>query len=219
MSLNLIVLAIYPKSFNPAYASGCCVLAVVFASTFSLIFPLIGPPIVLLVLLSLVAYRYLVGYVWTRTNAPSTGGVLQLWLLRRFATLLALQPLLMALIFLTRGLWSLAGVLLGAALLIVLITEGYCRHKSRTPPERKFSPVVRDSLATFKRSMVGSRGRRRLTIEEDGTSLVSSPMGRSGVPRGSIASVLDMMSITLNVMPSLNRTKDAVPIGKYYWLI
>ncbi|QRV86749.1 short transient receptor potential channel 7 [Ceratobasidium sp. AG-Ba] len=204
--------AIYPKSFNPSFASGCCVLAVIFASTFSLIFPLIGPPILVLVLLSLIAYRYLVGYVWTRTDAPSTGGLLQLWLLRRFATLLALQPLLMGLIFLSRRLWALGGVLLGAALVIVLLVEGYCTYRSRTPPERNFSPVTRDSLATFKRSMQGNRGRRRLTIEEDGTSLFSSPQERSGVPRGSIASVLDMMSITLNVMPSANRQRDPVPI-------
>ncbi|CAE6471377.1 unnamed protein product [Rhizoctonia solani] len=204
--------AIYPSSFNPTYASGCCVLAVIFASTFSLIFPLIGPPILLLVLLSMVAYRYLVGYVWSRTNAPSTGGVLQLWLLRRFATLLALQPILLGLILLSRRLWALAGILLGAALVIIIIVEGYCGYKSRNPPERKFSPVVRDSLATFRRSIQGSRSKRRLTIEEDGTSLVSSPMERGGVPRGSIASVLDMMSITLNVMPSPNRPKDAVPV-------
>jgi hypothetical protein len=190
------------------------VLAVIFASTFSLIFPLIGPPIVLLMLLSLVAYRYLVGYVWSRTNAPSNGGLLQLWLLRRFATLLALQPLLMALIFLTRRLWALAGVLLGAAVLIIAIVEGYCGYKSRTPPKRNFSPVVRDSLATFQRSISGNKSKRRLTIEEDGTSLVSSPMERGGIPRGSIASVLEMMSITLNVMPSPNRAKDVVPIGK-----
>lgn len=189
-------------------------LAVVFASTFSLIFPLIGPPILLLVLLSLVAYRYLVGYVWIRTDSPSTGGLLQLWLLRRFATLLALQPLLMGLIFLSRRLWALAGVLLGAALLIILIVEGYCTFKSRPTSDRDFSPVVRDSLSTFKRSLHGNRGRRRLTIEEDGTSLVSSPLERNGVPRGSIASVLDMMSITLNVMPSPNRARDAVPIGE-----
>ncbi|CUA72197.1 Short transient receptor potential channel 7 [Rhizoctonia solani] len=204
--------AIYPGSFNPTYASGCCVLAVIFASTFSLIFPLIGPPIVLLVLLSLIAYRYLVGYVWSRTNAPSTGGVLQLWLLRRFATLLALQPALLGLILLSRRLWILAGVLLGAALVIILIVEGYCGYRSRNPPERKCSPVVRDSLATFHRSIRGSRSKRRLTMDEDGTSLVSSPMERGGIPRGSIASVLDMMSITLNVMPSPNRPKDAVPI-------
>ncbi|KAG9123087.1 hypothetical protein FRC07_000242 [Ceratobasidium sp. 392] len=204
--------AIYPKSFNPVYASACCVLAVIFASTFSLIFPLIGPPILLLVLLSLVAYRYMVGYVWTRTNAPSTGGLLQLWLLRRFATLIALQPLLLGLIFLSRRLWGLAGVLLGAALLIVAIVEGYCSYRSRTPPERDFSPIVQESLATFKRSMHGSRAKRRLTIEEDGTSLVSSPMENNGIPRGSIASVLEMMSITLNVMASPNRARDAVPI-------
>ncbi|KAG8689807.1 hypothetical protein FRC11_000472, partial [Ceratobasidium sp. 423] len=204
--------AIYPGSFNPTYASGCCVLAVIFASTFSLIFPLIGPPIVLLALLSLIAHRYLVGYVWSQTDTPSTGGVLQLWILRRFATLLALQPILLGLILLSRRLWALAGVLFGAALVIILIVEGYCGYKSRNPPERKFSPVVRDSLATFRRSVQGSRSKRRLTMDEDGTSLVSSPMERGGVPRGSIASVLDMMSITLNVMPSPNRPKDAVPI-------
>ncbi|CAE6524811.1 unnamed protein product [Rhizoctonia solani] len=204
--------AIYPGSFNPTYASGCCVLAVIFASTFSLIFPLIGPPIVLLALLSLVAYRYLVGYVWSQANAPPTGGILQLWILRRFATLLALQPLLLGLILLSRRLWALAGVLFGAAFVIIFVVEGYCGYKSRNPPERKFSPVVRDSLATFRRSVQGSRSKRRLTMEEDGTSLVSSPMERGGVPRGSIASVLDMMSITLNVMPSPNRPKDAVPV-------
>ena len=32
----------------------CCVLAVTFASTFALIFPLLGPPVVLLVFLTLV---------------------------------------------------------------------------------------------------------------------------------------------------------------------
>ncbi|CAE6437914.1 unnamed protein product [Rhizoctonia solani] len=204
--------ALYPASFNPTYASGCCVLAVIFASTFSLIFPLIGPPILLLVLLSLVAYRYLVGYVWSRTDAPSTGGILQLWLLRRFATLLALQPTLLGLILLSRRLWVLSGVLFGAALVIIVIVEVYCGYRSRNPPERKFSPIVRDSLATFRRSVRGSKSKRRLTIEEDGTSLVSSPMERGGIPRGSIASVLDMMSITLNIMPSPNRPKDAVPV-------
>jgi hypothetical protein len=167
------------------------------------------------VLLSLVAYRYLVGYVWSRTDAPSTGGLLQLWLIRRFATLIALQPLLLGLILLTRRLWGLACVLLGAALVIVITVESYCRFKLRNPSEREFSPVVRDSLATFRRSAQGTKSRRRLTIEEDGTSLVSAPMERGGIPRGSIASVLEMMSITLNVMPSPNRPRDAVPIGKH----
>ena len=32
----------------------CCVLAVTFASTFAVIFPLLGPPVVLLVFLTLV---------------------------------------------------------------------------------------------------------------------------------------------------------------------
>ena len=48
------MLATYPRTYNPLFAMACCVLAVTFASTFALIFPLLGPPVVLLVFLTLV---------------------------------------------------------------------------------------------------------------------------------------------------------------------
>ena len=41
-------------TYNPLFAMACCILAVTFACTFSVIFPLIGPPVVLLVFLTLV---------------------------------------------------------------------------------------------------------------------------------------------------------------------
>lgn len=47
-------LALYPSSYSPTYATGACVLAIIFASTFSLIFPLIGPAVVVLLFLTLV---------------------------------------------------------------------------------------------------------------------------------------------------------------------
>lgn len=47
-------IATYPRTYNPLFAMACCILAVAFASMFAVIFPLIGPPVVLLVFLTLV---------------------------------------------------------------------------------------------------------------------------------------------------------------------
>ena len=46
--------ALYPKPYNATYATACCILAVVLASAFSLLFPLIGPAVVLLLFLTIV---------------------------------------------------------------------------------------------------------------------------------------------------------------------
>lgn len=46
--------AFYPRMYYPTYALGACVLALVFASAFSVIFPLMGPAVVILLLLTLV---------------------------------------------------------------------------------------------------------------------------------------------------------------------
>jgi hypothetical protein len=46
--------AIYPRTYNPSFATGACVLAIIFACTFALIFPLIGPAVVVLLFLSLI---------------------------------------------------------------------------------------------------------------------------------------------------------------------
>jgi hypothetical protein len=115
----------------------CCILAIIFASAFALILPLVAPAVTLLLLLTLIgrfsayqildfnfggllmtfcvgqtAHRFLVGYVYGRTKSP-TGGLVQLFMLRRFALLLALQPLVLGLILLSRRLWPEAGALTG----------------------------------------------------------------------------------------------------------
>jgi len=60
LALNL-QLAIYPRTYDPSFSTGMCILAVVFASTFALIFPLIGPAVVILLFLTLVGEYYLFG--------------------------------------------------------------------------------------------------------------------------------------------------------------
>ncbi|KDQ63154.1 hypothetical protein JAAARDRAFT_147164 [Jaapia argillacea MUCL 33604] len=201
--------AVYPRTYDASYATGCCVLAIVFASTFSLIFPLIGPAVVILLLLTLIAHRYLVGYVYGRTLSQ-TGGLIQIWLLRRFGTLLAFQPLLLGLILLTRRLWPEGGVLVGGAFLIIAIVEGYTRWKTREPGVTALSGIARNSLDAFKNAARPARGR---DVDEESTSLVSSSNRPTATRmRGSFASVLEMMSMTLAVMPPPSKQRGPIPL-------
>ncbi|KAG7099739.1 hypothetical protein E1B28_001554 [Marasmius oreades] len=199
--------AVYPRTYQPDSftATGACILAIVFASAFTLIFPLIGPAVVILLLLTLIAHRFLIGYVYA-PNA-STGGLLQIWLLRRLGTLLALQPLLVGLIFLSRRLWIEGGVLAGVAVFVVIFIEIFT--SIRMSDRKTLSNITKDSVETF---FSTARTKRAIMEDEESTSLVGS---RSGVtrPRGSMASVLEMMSLTLAVMPSTSRTRGPIPLN------
>ncbi|KAG8955541.1 hypothetical protein FRC00_005328 [Tulasnella sp. 408] len=202
--------AIYPRSYNPTFGLGCCILAVVFACAFSIIFPLIGPPIVLLLILSMVAHRYLVWYVYARAGVGQTGGLLHIWLLRRFGTLVALQPLLFGLVILSRRQWALGGILLATAFVIVVSVEAYAYHKTRLPPRRKLAATTRDALNRFHETARRRAARPRSGKEEEITSNSSAPTARR--PRTSMASILDMISLTLAVMPSSTRRRGPVPL-------
>ena len=154
------------------------------------------------------AHRFLVGYVYGRTKSP-TGGLVQLLMLRRFALLLALQPLVLGLILLSRRLWPEAGALLGTSLVVAIFVELFCSLKLRQPGARSLSPVARNSLETFR---AAARPVRRRNIDEESVSLVSSD--KQPRPRGSMASVLEMMSITLAVIPSPSQARGPVPLRK-----
>lgn len=158
--------------------------------------------------LSELAHRFLIGYVYGRTHSQ-TGGVLQIWILKRFGTILAFQPLILGLVLLSRELWIEGGVLCGAALFVVVFVESYCAWKTRIPGRRSLSPVTKDALTTFTRAARPSTPR---DIDEESTSLVSST--RNTRARGSFASVLEMMSLTLAVMPSPSQARGPVPLGK-----
>ncbi|KAI0639520.1 hypothetical protein C8Q77DRAFT_1043851 [Trametes polyzona] len=201
--------AVYPGTYDPIYATSCSILALIFASAFALIFPLLAPAVLLLLLLTLIAHRFLVGYVYGRTLSQ-TGGLLHIWLLRRLGTVLAFQPLLLGLIFLSRRIWIEGGILCGAAFLVVLIVESFCSWRTRLPGRRALSPIAQDSLATFERT---ARPGKRRDVDEESTSLVSS--ARNTRARGSFASVLEMMSLTLAVTPSASETRGPVPLGKH----
>lgn len=199
--------ATYPRTYNPLFAMACCVLAVTFASTFAVIFPLLGPPVVLLVFLTLVAHRFLVGYVHGRTRSQ-TGGLLQIWLMKRFASLIALQPILLGLILLSRELWPEGGALVGAGVFILVFVEVYTHLKERSPGRRALNPVSQHALDSFEKA---ARPKHPAVLGEESPSIVSS--GRGTRTRGSFASVLEMMSITLAVAPSHYQQHGPVPIA------
>nr|GAT60500.1 predicted protein [Mycena chlorophos] len=202
--------ALYPRTYNPAFAMGACILAIIFASTFSLIFPLVAPAVVVLLLLSLIAHRFLVGYVYARTHSQ-TGGLLQIWLLRRFGTLLSFQPILLGLIFLSRQFWIEGGVLIGAGFFVVIFVESYATMAMRQPGKRSLSPITQESLKSFTAAAKPSK-RRTVDDELESNSLVSSARLGGHRPRGSMASVLEMMSVTLAVMPPRRPEKVTLPL-------
>ncbi|OJT15945.1 hypothetical protein TRAPUB_13369 [Trametes pubescens] len=199
--------AVYPSTYDPTYATSCAVLAIIFASAFALIFPLLAPAVLLLLVLTLIAHRFLVGYVYGRTLSQ-TGGLLHMWFLRRLGTVLAFQPLLLGLIFLSRRIWIEGGILCGAALFVVIIVESFCSWRTRVPGRRSLSPITQDSLATFEHT--ASPGKRQ-DVDEESTSLVSSARNTARA-RGSFASVLEMMSLTLAVSPSASESRGPVPL-------
>lgn len=202
----------YPQTYNPSFGLGASIIAVFLTLTLAILFPLLGPPLVILVLLTLVAHRYLVGYVYGRTDRGQSGGLLQLWIIRRFATMLALQPFLLGLILLPFHEWALAAVLLGSAAFIVFIVETYTGVRMRQPGVRSLSESSKDSLDEFSREV---KTRRH---DDDGEkSLPAPPEGEASSPRqvrrtvASMASVLDMIADTLRV-PRASGPRRAIPL-------
>ena len=152
------------------------------------------------------AHRFLIGYVYGRTRSQ-TGGLLQIWLLKRFASLLAIQPILLGLIFFSRRLWAEGGALVGAGGLTILFVEVYTRLKERRLSRGVPSPVSQHAVESFRKA---ARPERLALMEEESTSVVSS--GRAARTRGSFASVLEMMSTTLAVVPSRYQEHGPVPL-------
>lgn len=95
--------------------------------------------------------------------------------------------------------------------MVALFVELFCSFKMRKPGVRSLSPVTRNSLETFK---AAARPARRRNVDEESVSLVSSD--KNPRPRGSMASVLEMMSITLAVIPSPSQLRGPVPLRKYH---
>lgn len=144
--------------------------------------------------------------MYGRTRSQ-TGGLLQIWLLKRFASLLALQPILLGLILLTRRLWPEGSALVGTGALTIFFVEVYTHIKERRPGRAALSPVSHHALESFRKAAQPSNP---VVLEEESTSIVSS--GRVTRARGSFASVLEMMSTTLAVVPSRYQQHGPVPL-------
>lgn len=218
----------YPRTYSPSYSLSCTVLAFTYACAFTLLFPLVAPAALLLLLLTFIgacslnandvmrgltganaAHRFLIGYVYGRTHS-STGGLLHIWLLRRFGTLLAFQPLILGLVYLSRLLWIEGGILCGFALAVAIFVESYCSWRTRQPGRKSLNPITTDCLQTFEKT---ARPGKHSEAEEESLSLVSS--GRNTRMRGSYASILEMMSATLAVAPLPSETRGPVPLGEW----
>ncbi|KAG5639564.1 hypothetical protein H0H81_012235 [Sphagnurus paluster] len=152
-------------------------------------------------------HRYLIGYVYGRTHSQ-TGGLLQIWLIKRLGTLLAFQPILLGLIYLSRHIWIEGAVLAGSGVAVIIFVEAYTAWKTKLPGRRSLSPITQNSLNNFE---VTAWNTSLHTIDEEATSHGSSN-GRNPRVRGSMASVLEMMSLTLAVMPSSNNYRGPVPL-------
>ncbi|EJU01091.1 hypothetical protein DACRYDRAFT_108421 [Dacryopinax primogenitus] len=204
--------AMYPHFYNYAHATSFCVVGIIIAATFTLLFPLIGPAIVLLLLLSCVAHRFLIGYVYQRGG--QTGGLLQMWMLRRFMNLLGLQPVLLGLLLFSRQEWAIGAVLIGVGLGLVLLVEFHtvCNEWKIDRTDDLDQESLR-ALASFHTAISD----RREASEEVHLVPVCAPQS-SVLPevarprRGSIASILDMMAVTLPVMPSSRRSQE-IPLA------
>jgi len=154
-----------------------------------------------------IAHRFLVGYVYARTHSQ-TGGLLQLWLLKRCGTLLSFQPIFLGLIFLSRNIWIEGAVLTGTGVGVIFFVETYATLKLRLPSRGSLSPITRDSLNHF-----ASAADRYLLESADGTTHVSST--REPLVRGSMASVLEMMSLTLAVQPYAPIYRGPIPLREF----
>lgn len=132
---------------------------------------------------------------------------MQIWLLKRFASLIALQPVLLGLIFLSRRLWPEGSVLLGTGVVTIVFVEVYAYLKERQPGRRTLSPVSQHAIESFRKA---AQPNHPAVFDEESTSIVSS--GRVVRTRGSLASVLEMMSVTLAVVPSHYQQHGPVPI-------
>lgn len=148
------------------------------------------------------------GYVYVRTHSQ-TGGLLYAWLLKRLGTLVALQPLFLGLILLSRELWIEGGILVGSGAVIAIVVEVYAAVQTSGPKRKALSANTRESLDGF---LSRAKPKRKSAPEEESTSLFSSSQGTR--TRGSMASVLEMMSLTLAVMPSPSASRGPVPLRK-----
>ena len=90
-----------------------------------------------------------------------------------------------------------------------MFVESYASWKTRLPGRKYLSPITQNSLETF------ANGARQYVENDAGTINESSAPGTR--TRGSMASVLEMMSTTLAVTPSSFNFTGVVPLRMFFF--
>lgn len=121
--------------------------------------------------------------------------------------MVSFQPILLGLIFLSREFWIEGGVLVGVGVAVMIFVEIYAMRKMKTPGRNSLSAITQDSLNTFETDAWNTDSR---AVDDESPSY-GGGSGSARV-RGSMASVLEMMSVTLAVMPSAARHRGPVPL-------
>ncbi|GJJ09404.1 hypothetical protein Clacol_003626 [Clathrus columnatus] len=148
-------------------------------------------------------HRYLISCVYIK--APQTGGLLQLWLLRRLANLMVLQPLILGLILLTRQFRVLGGALVGISVLLLSCIELYAWFKLRLVQPNSISSATKEKVQHLARA-----AKSEIPSYNRGYQAPDSPLQPA---RSSVATVLEMMSITLAVMPPNVKRRGPIPLS------
>ena len=110
----------------------------------------------------------------------------------------------------TRRLFIEGGILVGLGAFSILLVEAFAHWKTRLPGRKSLSTVTLTALDKFQEKAALDVK----ATETEGASLVTSAPPRTRSRRGSMASVLDMMSFTLAVMPTPHQSRGAVPLGE-----
>lgn len=124
---------------------------------------------------------------------------------------MSFHPLLLGLILLSRKFWIEGGILIASGVLVILIVEIYTNAKTRLPGRNSLSPAAQESLQNFENGTVQPNYEDNDALQDIGSLL--------GRPRGSMASVLEMMSLTLAVMPSSAKNRGPVPLRTFSLII
>ncbi|KAF9519867.1 hypothetical protein BS47DRAFT_1357887 [Hydnum rufescens UP504] len=198
--INLtLLLALYPRTYNPSFGMGASILGLFFAAAFSMLFPLIGPPLVLLLFLTLMVHRYLVGYSPFRSLAAPLAH-------SAVCTLVTLQPFLLGLILLAHRLWALGSLLLCVAVFGLVAVELYAETQTREPDVDSLSLRAWESLDKFVSQV--------MTGEADLVPYPVQFVAEQQGTRSSMASMLEMIAASLAVGPSASLQSKPVPFPK-----
>ncbi|OCF59137.1 hypothetical protein L486_03638 [Kwoniella mangroviensis CBS 10435] len=182
-------------SYSPAIGMAPCLLAVFYASTLLIIFPLLAIPILVMLYLSFIANRYMIEHVFVDSSAGYTGTVLALWHVRRFGWVLKFQPLLYGLILLSRNEWEIGGVSIGVAIITVLLSEGLTVLRFKDKRRKDLNGNTRKALDELSSSM-------RDTKKDDGNRN----------ERNSRQSDLSLLNRVTALLPGYGRLPDHFPL-------